>query len=88
MSLPGRVAIGAVHVPSQLLGTVPRGTWCVFEELKAKSGMLIRKGILTGFRFLIFIKICFSSPGYKLRQCFQGSLIGAVTRLVISGNDE
>lgn len=55
MSLPGRVAIGAVHVPSQLLGTVPRGTWCVPEELKAKSGMLIRKGILTGFRFLIVI---------------------------------
>lgn len=40
MSLPGRVPIGAVHVPSQLLGTIPRGTWCFLEELKAKSDML------------------------------------------------
>lgn len=50
MSLPGRVAIGAVHVPSQLLGTVPRGTLCFLEELKAKSDMLIRKGIFDWFQ--------------------------------------
>lgn len=40
------------------------------------------------FQVPIFIKRFFSSPGYKLRQCFQNSLIGAVTRLIISGNDE
>lgn len=88
MSLPGRAAVGSCPRPIAAAWLIPLRETVFLRELKAMSAMLIRKGNLTVFKFLKFIKICFPSPDYKLRQCFQDSLIWAVKRLIMSGNDE
>lgn len=86
VSLPGRAASRAVQCPiSAVWLSPPSVSWraksCIFYACH-------KKGFWMGLSSLNLLESVFLLLVINLRHCFQDTLIWAVTRLIISGNDE